>query len=147
MARITYYALHPDCYELFTTERFHTLIKNNPELEIVEVFYDNELEKDIFTPVFTSISAPPTQNIALIDHSNDDQFMWVIEPDHLTYVDDPSPLLIKALTLMDEFLLDFHEIRLFETTTGHLLDDNCILRSEYDFEEGDYDLETGLDWG
>lgn len=146
MATIAYYGLHSDCYEILASERFHSLITNNPHLELVEVSYDSESGEKTFTPVFISINSEPTHNIAVIDHANDDQFMWVIYDD-LTSIENPSLLLMNALTIMDEFLLDNRETRLYETNTGHFLDDNCILRAEYDFETGDYDLETGLDWG
>jgi hypothetical protein len=150
MTTINYYPLHPDCYELFTTERFHSLLKNNPDLELVEESYDKEKGEATFTPIFTLISEQPAHNIALIDRSNENQSMWVvfdhIVSDHLVSVENPSKLLIKALTVMDEFLLENRGIRLFETNTDHYLDDNRILRAEYDFEYGDYDLESGIDW-
>lgn len=146
MATITYYGLHSDCYELLASERFQSLLKNNPALELVEVYSDSENGETTFIPVFMSINTQPSHNIALIDHANEHQFMWVIYDD-LASVENPSLLLMNALTIMDEFLLDTRETRLFETNTGHYLDDNCILRAEYDFENGDYDLETGLDWG
>jgi hypothetical protein len=139
MTTITYYGLHSDCYELLTNERFHSLIKNNPDLELVEVSYDSEDGKKTFTPVFISINSEPKHNIALIDHANDDQLMWVIYDD-LASVENPSQLLVKALTIMDEFVLETRETRLFETNTGHYLDDNCILKAGYDFEYGDYDI-------
>lgn len=145
MTTINYSGIGLDAYGLLSTEGFHYLLKNNPNLSLVEVSYDDESGDEIFTPVFTSLQlqSEPANCIALIDNDDDEKFMWVLYDDYAS-VEDPSDSLIEALVVMDAFYTATQETRLFlPKNTGLYQDDQRILEADYDFTAGDYDLTPG----
>lgn len=139
MTTINYCGIGLDCYGLLSTEGFHFLLKNNPNLDLVEVSYNDETGDEIFTPITAPLYAEPESCIALIDRTDNDNFVWVLYEDYAS-VEDPSDSLIEALKIMDAFAIRTQETRIFETATGYCLDDARLLEADYDFTTGEYDL-------
>ena len=140
MTTINYSGISLDCYGLLSTEGFHYLLKNNQNLSLVEVSYDDETGDEIFTPITPPLYTEPENCIALIDNDDDEKFMWVLYDDYAS-VEDPSDSLIEALGIMDAFMTKTQETRLFlPQDTALYQDDQRILEADYDFVAGDYDL-------
>jgi hypothetical protein len=140
MTIISYYAINPQCYGLLSTEGFHYLLKNNPNLDLVEVSYDDETGDEIFTSIKTPLHSEPENCIALIDRTDDDKFMWVLYDDEAS-VEEPSDALIEALTIMDAFSIKVEEVRIFiQEDCEYDLDDPRLLEADFDFTTGEYEL-------
>lgn len=140
MTTINYSGISLDCYGLLSTEGFHYLLKNNPNLNLVEVSYDDDSGDEIFTPITAPLYTEPENCIALIDNDDDEKFMWVLYDDYSS-IEDPSDSLIEALGIMDAFMTKTQETRLFlPQNTALYQDDQRILEADYDFVAGDYDL-------
>lgn len=140
MTIISYYAINPESFGLVNSEAFHYLLENNPNLDLVEVSYDDETGDEIFTTAATPLSSEPENCIALIDRSDDDKFMWVLYDDEAS-VEDPSAALIEALTIMDAYSTRTEEMRIFIDENGEYdLDDPRLLEVDYNFTTGEYEL-------
>jgi hypothetical protein len=140
MTTINYSGIGTDCYGILSTEGFHYLLKNHPNLDLVEVTYDDDTDDEIFTVIKAPLHAEPENCVGLIDRTDNDKFMWVLYDDYAS-VEDPSDSLIEALTIMDAFTTRTQETRLFETKhEGVYLDDTRLLEADFDFEAGEYIL-------
>lgn len=140
MTTISYYAINPECFGLVNSEAFHYLLKNNPNLSLVEVSYDDETGDEIFTAITTPLHSEPENCVALIDNDDDEKFMWVLYDDEAS-VEDPSTALIEALTIMDAYSIRTEETRIFIDENGEYdLDDPQLLEVDYDFTTGEYIL-------
>lgn len=142
MTIIEYVGIDSNIYGVVNTEAFHFLLKNNPNLRLVSVSKDTNTRKEIFADVTLPLMKAPEENIGLIDTDNNDQFMWVLGVDY-AIVKNPSPTIIEALTIMDNFFTHTQGERLLLDKRTHLgitLDDPRTLEAEFDFTTGQYDL-------
>lgn len=140
MTTINYSGISPQAFGLVNSEAFHFLLANNPNLSLMEVSYDDEDGDEIFTVITPPLDYEADNCIALIDHADNDKFVWVLYDDYAS-VEDPSDSLIEALKIMDAFSIRTQESRLFECqNTGLYLDDPQLLEADYDFITGEYIL-------
>jgi hypothetical protein len=139
MTTINYSGISPQAFGLLSAEAFHFLLKNNPNLNLVEVSYDDENGDEIFTPVTPPLQYEPDNCLALIDRTDDDNFLWVLYDDYAS-IEDPSDSLIEALEIMDAFSTRTQETRLFATKTGLYLDEPRLLEADFSFTTGEYIL-------
>jgi hypothetical protein len=139
LALISYYAIHPESFGLVNSEAFHYLLKYNPNLDLVEVSYDDETGDEIFTTVATPLHSEPENCIAIIDRTDNDKFMWVLYDDEAS-VENPSEELVEALTIMDAYSIRTEETRIFIDDNGEYdLDDPQLLETDFDFTAGEYE--------
>lgn len=140
MTTINYSGISPQAFGLVNSEAFHFLLGNNPNLALVEVSYDDEDGDEVFTHIALPLHYEPDNGIGIIDRTDGEKFMWVLNDDYAS-VEDPSDSLIEALKIMDAFSIRTQKSRLFECqNTGLYLDDPQILEADYDFTTGEYIL-------
>ena len=141
MAHIEYSGINPESIELVNSDEFRAVLAAHPNLQLVTVDEDEETGDEIFNEVTLPLPEGYYDCVALMDRSNPDSFMWVLN-DSPAFVEDPCSGFIEVLKVMDAYSVKTLEERLFELEghPGLYLDSEEVLAAEFDFANGEYIL-------
>lgn len=139
MASIDYMGIDPASAELVNSKEFRAVLDAHPEFKVVWVGEDEDGD-EIFIPVELPFPDDRYEPLAVMNMVTGHEFLWVLNDDEC-FVDDPSPVAIKFLKVIDDFSVKTEGCRIFIAAPDGLYSDSPeILGAEFDFAKGQYIL-------
>jgi len=139
MVAIDYMGIDPDAVELVNSDEFRAVLNAHPEFKLVWVGEDDEGD-EIFIPVELPFPNGQYEPLAVMNMVTGDEFLWVLNDGECS-IDDPSPVAIEFLKVIDAFSVQAEGARIFLSAGKEWeIDSPEALQAEFDFTTSKYVL-------